>query len=64
MGVRLMKSPLFLAVMGGVVAALSVAGPLVDDGVMASEWISIVLAGLLGTGLTAVPNGRKPAVAV
>jgi hypothetical protein len=53
-------NPIAQAILGGVAAALVVAAPLVDDGVTASEIIAIVLAGLGGSGLTAVtPVARK-----
>lgn len=52
----MLKNPLLNALLGGLAAALAVAGPLVDDGVLPSEGIAIALAFLSGTGLTAVPN--------
>jgi len=48
-----------LAVLGGAVAAISVAIPLVDDGMRMSEVLSIALAGLVGTGLTAAPVVKR-----
>lgn len=53
-------NPYMKAVLGGVVAALSFAIPIVDDGVTLSEVLGIVLAGLTGTGLVyAVPNRER-----
>jgi hypothetical protein len=43
---------------GGAASAIATAIPLVDDGVLPSEWLSIALAGLVGTGLTAVVPRR------
>lgn len=49
--------PYAKALLGGLVAALSFAIPVVDDGLIASEVLGILLAGLTGTGLVyAVPN--------
>lgn len=45
-----------LALLGGATAAIAAAIPLVDDGLLASEALSIALAGLVGTGLTAAPS--------
>lgn len=47
------------ALLGGMAAAIATAIPLVDDGLKPSESLSIVLAGLVGSGLTAVPNGSQ-----
>jgi hypothetical protein len=47
------------AVLGGATAAIATAIPLVDDGVLLSEGLSITLAGLVGTGLTALPGVRR-----
>lgn len=48
------------ALLGGLVAALSFAIPVVDDGLIASEVLGILLAGLTGTGLVyAVPNRKR-----
>lgn len=45
------------AIVGGLVGALTYAIPVVDDGLVASEILGIVLAGLAGTGLVyLVPN--------
>lgn len=45
------------AIIAGLVSAISFAIPVVDDGLIASEVLGIVLAGLVGSGLTAVvPN--------
>lgn len=41
------------AIVGGTAAALSYAIPVVDDGLLASEVLGIVLAGLIGSGLVA-----------
>lgn len=50
------------AVVAGLIAAISFAIPVVDDGLVASELLGIVLAGLVGSGITyAVPNRRPPA---
>lgn len=46
------------AVIGGVVAAISFAIPIVDDGLVASEVLGILLAGLTGTGLVYVTPNR------
>lgn len=51
--------PVVAAILGGIVAALMVAGPLVDNGLKPSDIIAIVLAGLSGTGLTAVRPPSK-----
>lgn len=47
-----------VAIAGGLAAALTVAIPLVDDGLAPSEALSIALAFLTGTGLTAAPVTR------
>lgn len=48
------------AIVGGIIAALSFAIPVVDDGLLVSEVLGILLAGLTGTGLVyAVPNRRR-----
>lgn len=51
------------AILAGIVAALSFAVPVVDDGLAVSEVLGIILAGLTGTGLVyAIPNrpaGRR-----
>lgn len=53
-------SPYAKAVVAGLVAALSFAIPVVDDGLVASEILGIVLSGLVGSGVTyAVPNRPK-----
>lgn len=53
-------TPYMKAILGGVVAALSFAIPVVDDGLVASEILGIALAGLTGTGIVyAVPNRPK-----
>lgn len=45
------------AIVAGVIAAISYAIPVVDDGLKASEVLAIVLAGLVGSGVTyMVPN--------
>lgn len=51
--------PLAQAILGGIVAAITIAIPLVDDGTSASEVLSILLGGIVGTGLTAVKPPRK-----
>ena len=43
----------FRAVVGGLVVAVAAATPLVDDGVVASEVLSIAAAFLTGSGATA-----------
>ncbi len=49
--------PYAKAIIGGLVAAISFAVPVVDDGLLVSEVLGILLAGLVGSGLTyAVPN--------
>lgn len=40
--------PYAKAIVGGAVAALAFAGPVVDDGLTVSEVLGIVLAGLVG----------------
>lgn len=55
----MLKNPVLNALLGGLASALAVAGPLVDDGVLASEAIAIALAFLAGTGLTAAPQARS-----
>lgn len=50
----MLKNPYLNAVLGGLMAAIVVASPIVDDGVTASEVLSILGAFLSGTGLTAV----------
>lgn len=54
----MLGNPYVRALAGGLGSALVVAGPLVDDGVLLSEAISIALAFLTGAGLTSVPSGR------
>ena len=48
-----------LALLGGATAAIATAIPLVDDGLMISEALSVTLAGLVGTGLTAAPSALR-----
>lgn len=49
------------SLLGGAIAAISFAIPCVDDGLVGSEVLGIVLAGLTGLGVVyAVPN--KPSV--
>lgn len=49
--------PYLKALTGGVAAAISFAIPVVDDGLIASEILGIILAGLTAGGLTyGVPN--------
>ena len=49
--------PYAKAVVGGVVAALSFAVPVVDDGLIVSEVLGILVAGLTGSGIVwVVPN--------
>lgn len=55
----MLKNPYVQAVAGGIALALAVAGPLVDDGVAPSEYCSIALAFLGGSGLTAIVPTRK-----
>lgn len=53
-------NPYAKAIIGGLVAALSFAIPVVDDGLLLSEVLGIILAGLTGTGLVyAVPNRER-----
>lgn len=47
--------PILKLVAGGVAVALAVATPLVDDGLSASEILTIATAFLGGLGVTAVP---------
>jgi hypothetical protein len=48
------------SLLAGAIAAISFAVPVVDDGLVPSEGLGILLAGLLGLGIVyAVPN--KPA---
>lgn len=49
--------PYAKAIVGGVAAAVAFAIPVVDDGLLLSEVLGIVLAGLTGAGVTwVVPN--------
>lgn len=49
--------PYLKALVGGLTSAISYAIPVVDDGLVASEGLGVVLAFLLGLGATyAVPN--------
>lgn len=52
-----------LVLLGGATAAIATAIPLVDDGLLASESLSIALAGMVGTGLTAAPSALRAAKA-
>lgn len=54
-------NPYLRALLGGLAAAIAVATPLVDDGLVASEVLAIVAAFLSGSGLTAAQPGRKAA---
>lgn len=55
-----MLNPYAKAVIAGLVAAVSFAIPVIDNGLIASEILGIVLAGLTGSGLTyATPNKKK-----
>lgn len=48
------------SILSGVIAAISFAIPVVDDGLAPSEVLGVILAGLVGLGVVyAVPN--KPA---
>lgn len=51
--------PIVQMIVGGCAAAIATAIPLVDDGLLASETLSIILSGMVGTGLTAVMPTRK-----
>ena len=54
----LLANPYVRAFVGGLSAAVLVATPLVDDGILGSEILAIVGAFLSGSGLTAVsPSG-------
>lgn len=55
----MLKNPYVLAIVGALVGGLTVAGPLVDDGVLASEAIAIALGALSGSGLVSLPNARQ-----
>lgn len=49
------------AIVGAIVAAASYAVPVIDDGLVASEWLGIVIAGLVALGVVwAVPNTPVP----
>lgn len=52
-----------LAVAAGIGGAVLVAIPLVDDGMLPSDWLNILAGGMAGAGLLAYrgPNGRPPA---
>lgn len=51
--------PYAKAVLAAIIAAISFAVPVVDDGVTASEVLGIVLAGLVALGsVYAIPNRR------
>lgn len=55
----MLKHPYVRALVGGLVAAIVVASPIVDDGLTPSEILAIVGAFLSGSGLTAVaPDAR------
>ncbi|WP_166139608.1 hypothetical protein [Nocardioides ochotonae] len=56
------SNPYVRMFIGGLVAAIAVATPIVDDGVTMSEALSILAAFLSGTGLTAVPAANRQAV--
>ncbi len=50
-------APYYKAIVGALVAAISAAIPIVDDGVTTSEGLSIALAFIVGLGVVyAVPN--------
>jgi hypothetical protein len=52
-------TPYAKSLLAGTIAAISFAIPCVDDGLLASETLGIVLAGLTGLGIVyAVPNRR------
>lgn len=52
--------PYAKAILSGLIAAISFAIPCVDDGLIPSEVLGIVLAGLTGLGIVyAVPNRRS-----
>lgn len=52
----------YKAVFGGIGAAVAFAIPVVDDGLLASEWLGVALAFLGGAGLVAAaPRNREPA---
>jgi hypothetical protein len=55
----MLSNPYVRALVGGLAAALAVAGPLVDNGLAPSEVVAVALAFLSGSGLTAVaPSGK------
>lgn len=54
-------NPTARAVLGGIAAAIVVATPIVDNGLLPSEILSIAGAFLAGSGLAALPNGRQRA---
>lgn len=53
-------SPYAKALLSGAIAAISFAIPCVDDGLVPSEVLGIIGAGLTGLGVVyAIPNRRK-----
>ena len=51
-------NPYIRAILGGILSAILVASPIVDDGVTISECLAIGAAFITGSGLTATPSGR------
>lgn len=56
----MLKNPVVQALAGGVANAAAIGGPLLDDGVKASDVCAIVVAFIVGAGLTRVaPAARR-----
>lgn len=55
----MLKNPVLNALLGALATALTVAAPLLDNGLTPAEIVAISLAFLAGAGFTAAPTGRK-----
>jgi hypothetical protein len=59
----MLKNPYVRALAGGLAAVVLVATPLVDDGLVPSDYLAILGAFLSGSGLTAVPSAGEASYA-
>lgn len=55
----MLKNPYVLALAGGLANAAAIGGPLLDDGVKPSDVCAVVVAFLVGAGLTAARPGKS-----
>lgn len=60
----MLKNPVLNALLGALATALSVAAPLLDNGLTPAEIVAVALAFLAGAGFTAAPVARKASAPV